>query len=306
MGKIAFLYPGQGAQKVGMGKDFYEQGKLAKAVYDKAEELLDFSVKDVCFEENDLIDNTAYTQAALVTTCLAMTAELLEAGIKPDAAAGLSLGEYAAIAVAKGMSNEDAISVVRKRGIYMNEAVPDGVGGMAAVLGLTKEDVEAAIDGIKDVSIANYNCPGQIVITGMKEAVTAAEAPLKEKGAKRVLPLNVSGPFHSPFLKKAGEQLGEELAKVSFTPLEIPYVTNVTAQYVNDISETKELLERQVASSVCWEQSMELLIQDGFDTFVEIGPGKTLNGFMRKINKDVTVYNVSAFEDVEKLAESLK
>lgn len=306
MGKIAFLYPGQGAQKVGMGKDFYEQGKLAKAVYDKAEELLDFSVKDVCFEENDLIDNTAYTQAALVTTCLAMTAELLEAGIKPDAAAGLSLGEYAAIAVAKGMSNEDAISVVRKRGIYMNEAVPDGVGGMAAVLGLTKEEVEAAIAGIKDVSIANYNCPGQIVITGMKEAVTAAEAPLKEKGAKRVLPLNVSGPFHSPFLKKAGEQLGEELAKVSFTPLEIPYVTNVTAQYVNDISETKELLERQVASSVCWEQSMELLIQDGFDTFVEIGPGKTLNGFMRKINKDVTVYNVSAFEDVEKLAESLK
>lgn len=306
MGKIAFLYPGQGAQKVGMGKDFYEQGKLAKAVYDQAEELLDFSVKDVCFEENDLIDNTAYTQAALVTTCLAMTAELLEAGIKPDAAAGLSLGEYAAIAVAKGMSYEDAISVVRKRGIYMNEAVPDGVGGMAAVLGLTKEEVEAAIDGIKDVSIANYNCPGQIVITGMKEAVTAAEAPLKEKGAKRVLPLNVSGPFHSPFLKKAGEQLGEELAKVSFTPLEIPYVTNVTAQYVNDISETKGLLEQQVSSSVRWEQSMELLIQDGFDTFVEIGPGKTLNGFMRKINKDVTVYNVSAFEDVEKLAESLK
>lgn len=304
--KIAFIYPGQGAQKVGMGKDFYEQGMLARAVYDKAEELLDFSVKDICFEENDLINNTAYTQAALVTTCLAMTAELNAAGVNPDATAGLSLGEYAAIAAAKGMSYEDAILLVRKRGIYMNEAVPDGVGGMAAVLGLTKEQVEEAIDGMEDVSIANYNCPGQIVITGMKEAVAAAEAPLKEKGAKRVLPLNVSGPFHSSFLTKAGEQLDEELSKVSFTTLAIPYVTNVTAQYVNDISETRELLKQQVSSSVCWEQSMELLIQDGFDTFIEIGPGKTLSGFMRKINKNVTVYNVSAHEDVAKLLENLK
>lgn len=306
MKKIAFIYPGQGAQKVGMGKDFYEQGMLARAVYDKAEELLDFSVKDICFEENDLINNTAYTQAALVTTCLAMTAELNAAGVNPDTTAGLSLGEYAAIAAAKGMSYEDAILLVRKRGIYMNEAVPDGVGGMAAVLGLTKEQVEEAIDGMEDVSIANYNCPGQIVITGMKEAVEAAETPLKEKGAKRVLPLNVSGPFHSSFLTKAGEQLDEELSKVSFTTLAIPYVTNVTAQYVNDISETRELLKQQVSSSVRWEQSMELLIQDGFDTFIEIGPGKTLSGFMRKINKDVTVYNVSAYEDVAKLLESLK
>jgi [acyl-carrier-protein] S-malonyltransferase len=305
MGKIAFIYPGQGAQKVGMGKDFYENGALAKEVFDKAGEILDFDVKATCFEENEDINNTAYTQACLVTTCLAMTAELTAKGIAPDVTAGLSLGEYAAIATAGGMSVEDAITTVRKRGIYMNEAVPAGQGTMAAVLGMTAEQVESVVDGMDDVTVANYNCPGQIVITGMKDAVAKASDALKEQGAKRVLPLTVSGPFHSPFLKGAGEQLGTVLDGVSLQALKIPYVTNVDASYVDDISKTKDLLVQQVSSSVRWEQSMQNMIAQGVDTFVEIGPGRTLAGFMKKINKEMKMLNLATWEDLDKVVAEL-
>lgn len=303
MSKIAFIYPGQGAQKVGMGKDFYENGKLAKEVYDKANEVLDFDVKEICFEENDKINSTDYTQAALVTTCLAMTAEVENLGIKPDVTAGLSLGEYAAIAAAGGMTYEDAVKTVRKRGIFMNEAVPDGQGTMAAVLGLTGEEVEKVIEHSDDVTIANYNCPGQIVITGKKQAVLEAAEALNCAGAKRVIELNVSGPFHSPFLKEAGAKLEKELEKVAVSELEVPYVTNVTSEYVTDITKTKKLLEKQVSSSVRWEQSVRRMIADGVDTFIEIGPGRTLAGFIKKIDRDVKVINVAAFEDIRKLEE---
>jgi [acyl-carrier-protein] S-malonyltransferase len=305
MGKIAFIYPGQGAQKIGMGRDFYENGNLAKKVYNMANEVLDFDVKKVCFEENDLINNTAYTQAALVTTCLAMTEEIKNIGIKPDVTAGLSLGEYAAIAVADGMENKDAIATVRARGIYMNEAVPDGIGTMAAVLGLSGDEVNEVIKNKEEVMIANYNCPGQIVITGEKNAVLAACDDLLASGAKRAIELNVSGPFHSKYLKKAGEKLRVKLEKVEFKPLSIPYVTNVTADYVYDIKDTKDLLEKQVFSSVVWEQSVRKMIADGVDTFVEIGPGRTLAGFIRKIDRNVKVINVGTFEDLEKLKEQL-
>ena len=305
MGKIAFIYPGQGAQKVGMGKDFYEKGALAKEVYDMANEALDFDVRDICFEENDLIYNTAYTQAALVTTCLAMTEEIKNLGIKPDVTAGLSLGEYAAIAVADGMDNRDAIGTVRARGIYMNEAVPNGAGTMAAILGLTGEQVYEVIKDKENVMIANYNCPGQIVITGEKQAVIAACDELVENGAKRAIELNVSGPFHSTYLKGAGEKLRVKLEGITFKPLSIPYVTNVTADYVNNIEKTKDLLEKQVSSSVMWEQSVRKMIADGVDTFIEIGPGRTLAGFMKKIDRTVKVINVSTYEDLEKLKEQL-
>ena len=305
MSKIAFMFPGQGAQKAGMGKDFYEQSETARKVIDKATELLGIDMKALCFEEIDKLDQTEYTQAALVTVCLAMEHVLKERGLKADVTAGLSLGEYCAIASAGGMSTEDAITTVRKRGILMQNAVPGGKGSMAAVLGLTGEAIEAAIEGIDGVSIANYNCPGQIVITGWKESVEKASEVLKEAGAKRVLPLNVSGPFHSPMLEEAGEELGKVLENVQVSPLEIPYVTNVTAQYVTDISETKALLAKQVASSVRWQQSVENMIADGVDTFVEIGPGRTLAGFMRKISRDVKVYNVSTWEDVDKVVSEL-
>lgn len=305
MSKIAFMFPGQGAQKAGMGKDFYEQSETARQVIDKASELLDIDMKELCFEENDRLDQTEYTQAALVTVCMAMEHVLRERGLKADVTAGLSLGEYCAIASAGGMSTEDAITTVRKRGILMQNAVPGGKGSMAAVLGLTGDVIEKAIEGIDGVSIANYNCPGQIVITGWKESVEKASEALKEAGAKRVLPLNVSGPFHSPMLTEAGEELGKVLENVEVSPLTIPYVTNVTAEYVTDIAETKALLAKQVASSVRWQQSVENMIADGVDTFVEIGPGKTLAGFMRKINRDVKVYNVGTWEDVDKVVSEL-
>lgn len=310
MSKIAFIYPGQGAQKCGMGQDFYENSASAQAVYDMASEVLkdnmDIDMKDLCFHENDKLDLTEYTQAALVTTCLAMTKPLVEAGIRPDVTAGLSLGEYCAIAAAGGMKDEDAIRLVRKRGLLMQNTVPAGEGAMCAIMGMTGEEIEAVTDGMEGVSVANYNCPGQIVITGETKAVEAAAEKLKEAGAKRAVMLNVSGPFHSPMLKKAGEELAQVLESVELSQLNVPYVTNVTAQQVTDISQTKELLAEQVSSSVRWQQSMENLIADGVDTFIEIGPGRTLAGFMRKISRDVTVYNVGTWADVEKVAESLK
>lgn len=306
MSKIAFIYPGQGAQKAGMGADFYEKSPLAKAVFDEAEEILNLDMKALCFEENDRLDITEYTQAAMVTTCLAMTEVVRAAGLTPDITAGLSLGEYCAIAAAGGMSNADAIRTVRARGILMQNTVPAGEGAMAAILGMSGEAIEKVIGDMEHVSVANYNCPGQIVITGETSAVEKAAEKLKEAGAKRTVMLNVSGPFHSPMLKPAGEKLGEVLETVEFTPLQVPYVTNVTAEPVDDISETKELLMEQVSSSVRWEQSMERMIAEGVDAFVEIGPGKTLSGFMRKINRDVNMYHIGAWEDVEVVVNALK
>lgn len=299
MSKIAFLYPGQGAQKAGMGADFYENSAIARVIYEKASEALDLDMKALCFEENDKLDLTEYTQAALVTTCLAMTRVVEERGLKPDVTAGLSLGEYAAIAAAGGMEDMDAIRLVRKRGILMQNTVPAGEGAMCAVMAMEAEKIEQVIADIDGVTIANYNCPGQIVITGEKEAVEKAAESLKEAGAKRTVMLNVSGPFHSPMLIPAGEKLKEELNQVEMKELNVPYVTNVTAEKIENISETKELLAKQVSSSVRWMQSMETLISDGVDTFVEIGPGRTLAGFMKKINRDVKVYNISKWEDVD-------
>lgn len=305
MSKTAFIFPGQGAQAAGMGKDFYEAYPKAAEIYDMASDLLKLDMKALCFEENDKLDLTEYTQAALVTTCLAMEKVLEEAGVKPDITAGLSLGEYCAIHAAGGMSAADAIRTVRERGILMQDTVPAGEGGMAAVLGMEAAAIEEGLRGIEGVWIANYNCPGQIVITGRKAAVEKASQVLKEKGARRVLPLNVSGPFHSPMLEPAGEKLLETLNQVEFTPLQIPYVTNVTAEPVTDIRLTKELLKQQVSSSVRWQQSMEYMLANGVDTFVEIGPGKTLTGFLRKIDRSAVVYQVGTCGDMEKAASAL-
>ena len=301
MRKIAFIYPGQGAQAIGMGKSFYDNSELAKELFELADESLDVKVSELCFNENEMLNQTQYTQPALVTTCLSITREILSRGIKPDVTAGLSLGEYAAIAVAGGMTEVDAIKAVRARGTYMENACPAGLGAMCAVLGLMGDEIEAAIADIDGVYIANYNCPGQIVITGEKNAVELAMDKLKEAGEKRCIPLNVSGPFHSPLLNKAGEDLYTYLEQIEMKELEIPYITNVTADYVSDKKYIKGLLVKQVTSSVRFEQSINRMIKDGVDTFVEIGPGKTLAGFIRKINKDVRVINISDIEDLEKL-----
>lgn len=306
MSKTAWIFPGQGCQTPGMGKDFYDNSLQARDIYVRASALLGLDMQALCFEENEKLNLTEYTQAALVTTCIAMARELEQKGLCPDVTAGLSLGEYCAIYAAGGMTAEDAIRTVRVRGILMQDTVPAGLGGMAAVLGMEADRIEAALADIPDVWVANYNCPGQIVITGKAEAVAAAAAPLKAAGAKRVLPLKVSGPFHSPMLESAGAKMEEELNRTAFFGLRVPYVTNVTAQPVEDISETKGLLVRQIYSSVRWEQSMRWMLKNGVDTFIEIGPGKTLNGFMRKIDRSATVYNVSSFEDVEKVLAALK
>lgn len=294
------MFPGQGSQYVGMGKEFYDTIPVCKEVYDLASEASGVDVSKLCFEENEQLHITEYTQIAMLATEAAIYAALNERGYAPDITAGLSLGEYGALIASKVISMKDAFSVIRKRGIYMQNAVPTG-GAMSAVLGLDAAAIEEVCEKTRGiVSIANYNCPGQIVITGEKEAVEAAGEALKKAGAKRIVPLKVSGPFHSQMLVHAGEQLGEALKDVEIASDFIPYVANVTADYVTDALDVKPLLEKQVASSVRWQQSIERLIADGADTFVEIGPGKTLSGFMRKINRDVTVYNIDKLEDFEK------
>lgn len=305
MSRIAFIFPGQGAQYCGMGKDFFEQTEIGKAVFDRASELLGFSVPELCFTENDRLNITEYTQAAMVTAGIAMMRVLEARGIKPDVAAGLSLGEYCALAAAGVMSDDEAITTVRQRGILMQEAVPAGLGAMAAILALDAKTIEEVLAGIEGVQIANYNCPGQIVISGRKEAVETANASLLAAGAKRAIMLNVSGPFHSDMLAEAGRRLSEVLDGVAIHKPVIPYAANVTAAYVTEQEQVKELLERQVSSSVRWQQCVETMLADGVDTFIEIGPGKTLTGFMKKITRDVTVLNIEKLEDIDKVVEVL-
>lgn len=305
MSQIAFIFPGQGAQEPGMGKDFYENSASAREVFDQAESLLGLDMKKLCFEENDELNITEYTQISLLTACMAMERVVREQGVAPQVTAGLSLGEYCAIVSAGGMELSDAMRLVRKRGILMQEAVPAGQGSMAAVLGMDGPSIEKVLEGREGVWIANYNCPGQIVITGYKTPVEEASKALQEAGAKRVLPLNVSGPFHSPLMQPAGEGLKEIFAGMKMSPLKVPYVTNVTAEYVDDIAQTEELLIRQVSSSVRWQQSAEKMIAAGVDTFVEIGPGRTLNGFLRKIDRQVKGYNIRTWEEMQKVCEEL-
>ncbi|MCI9071339.1 MAG: ACP S-malonyltransferase [Lachnospiraceae bacterium] len=301
MGKTAFIFPGQGAQYCGMGKDFYEQYEAAREVYRLAEKATGLDVAALCFEEDERLHITEYTQIAMLATEVAILKVLEQKGLKADCCAGLSLGEYGALAAARVMESEDLFRLIRCRGIYMQEAYPTG-GAMTAVLGLdadTIREVCQATEGI--VSIANDNCPGQIVITGQEQAVEAAAEKLREAGAKRCVPLKVSGPFHSALLAGAGEKLAEKLAEVTVQDPVIPYLCNVEAAPVTDKSRVKELLAKQVCGTVRWRETMERMLADGVDTFVEVGPGKTLAGFLRKINREATVYNVEKVEDLEKL-----
>lgn len=299
MGKTVYMFPGQGAQYPGMGKEFYDQYDICKAVFEQASKATGLDIPALCFEENEQLNITEYTQIAMLTVEAAIYMVLEQRGLKPDYTAGLSLGEYGALIASKALDPVDAFRIVRKRGIYMQEEVPTG-GAMTAILGLDAETVErvcAQAEGT--VSVANYNCPGQIVITGQQQAVAQAAEACKAAGAKRAVPLQVSGPFHSAMLSGAGKKLAREMEEVSVRQIEVPYVSNVTADFVTDSGQVKKLLERQITSSVRWQQSIETLIAAGADQFVEIGPGRTLNGFIRKINRGVSAYHIEKPEDLE-------
>ena len=284
-----------------MGQSFYEADADARAVFDEASELLGYDMKALCFEENEKLNLTQYPQPAMVTTGIAIMKVVEKQGLLPDTAAGLSLGEYEALYAAGALSVTDAIRVVARRGELMEAAVPAGVGAMAAVLGAEASLIEETLSEIPEVWIANYNCPGQIVISGKKEAVEAAAEALKARGIKRVLMLNVSGPFHSGLLREAGEELGKVLAETEIHPLRIPYYANVTGGIVEDAAKVRGLLTEQVYSSVRFEQSIRNMLSAGVDTFYELGPGKTLAGFVKKIDRDATVVNIETMEDLAKI-----
>ncbi|MCQ4087151.1 ACP S-malonyltransferase [Saccharibacillus sp. JS10] len=310
MSKIAFVFPGQGAQSVGMARDVYEASADAKALFDTADQVLGMDLTNLIFEgPAEELKQTANTQPALLTASVALLQAVNKQGIKADYVAGHSLGEYSALAAAGVLSFEDAVSIVRLRGQFMEAAVPSGQGAMAAVLGaergkLTELCAEISAEGTV-VEPANMNCPGQIVVSGSAEGVAALSARVKDIGAKRAIALEVSGPFHSSMMKEAAEKLGEHLSSLTFNDSEIPVVANVTARPVSGAENVKESLIRQVYSPVLWEDSVQWLIGEGVDTFIEIGPGNVLAGLIKKIDKSVRIFSVNSLESAEALTSEL-
>lgn len=304
MSKIAFVFPGQGAQAVGMGKDVYDALPNSRAVFEKGDEVLGFPLSKLVFEGPDSeLKQTVNTQPALLTASVAYLEALREQGLKADYVAGHSLGEYSALVAAGVLSYEDAVTLVRLRGRFMEEAVPGGQGAMAAVLGAEREALAVLCQTVSEesgvVELANVNCPGQIVVSGSQEGVNGVVQRVKEAGGKRAIPLEVSGPFHSSMMRAAADRLAEELKKVTFNTPNVPVIVNVTASPVTDPEEIRELLVRQVYSPVLWQDSIEWLIADGVDTFVEIGSGSVLAGLIRKIDKTVKVININTLESVQ-------
>lgn len=315
MTKTAFIFPGQGAQYIGMGQDFYEQIKESKQIFDKANETLNMDLSGLIFNgsEEDL-KKTENTQPAILTTSIAILKALEAKGIDCEYTAGLSLGEYSSMVMSKALDFSDALKVVRERGKFMQEAVPQGVGGMAAILGLDRKFLPLVLDASKDygiVEVANYNSPEQVVISGEVKGIKIACEKALELGAKKAVELQVSAPFHTSLLSKAGERLSNELAKIKINDLDKKVVSNVDANLIKSKDEIREKLVNQVSNSVLWQQSVEYMINQGVDTFVEIGPGKSLSGFVKRIGKSMgkevkslSISNLETYYDaIEKLTK---
>ena len=310
MAKIAFIFSGQGSQSTGMGKELYENFSCAKEVFDCADKALGFSISNICYEDANRLNETEFTQPAILTMSIAALRVLEEKGIKADYMAGLSLGEYSACVGADIIDFAQAVQLVHKRGRFMTEAVPVGEGGMYAIMGMDRDTIDDICSSVTKeygyVAAANYNAPGQIVIAGKASSVEKAAEMLKEKGAKMVVKLNVSGPFHTALLEPAALRLEEELRKIEINEFSVPVVTNVTGLPYMSVKEIIPTLIKQVKSPVKWEDTLNYLYSQGVDTYIEIGPGKALSGFVKRTLKDVKILNVEDVSSLEKTIAALE
>ncbi|WP_216828023.1 ACP S-malonyltransferase [Alkalihalobacterium elongatum] len=311
MGKIAFIFPGQGSQFVGMGQSLIESKPDIEKVFATADEQLGYALSDIMLNgPEDQLKRTENTQPALLTMSVAVLEALKEYNITPDYVAGHSLGEYSALVCAQSLTFEDAVRAVRQRGLFMEEAVPAGEGAMAAILGMERTVLEEVTEEVSkngdSVQLANLNCPGQIVISGTAEGVRKASELAKEKGAKRTIPLQVSGPFHSSLMKPAAEKLATVLDGISITEAKVPVIANVTADVVTEAPDIKNKLIEQVYSPVLWEDTVRRLIDLGVDTFVEIGAGNVLSGLVRKVQRRVNVFAISDIESIHAMVAKMK